>query len=95
MPAAPQRSEASDLFIPRAQEAVGVAESILADAVIAVRKRVAVDGDTLGRLFDREQRATHGLAWLATYVESLRQLLSYAMRMREEGKFGEIEELEV
>jgi len=95
MPAAPQRSEASDLFIPRAQEAVGVAEAILSDATIAVRKRVAVDGDTLGRLFDREQRATHGLSWLATYVESLRQLLAYAMRMRAEGKFGEIEELEV
>ncbi len=95
MPAAPQRSEASDLFIPRAQEAVGVAETLLADATIQVRKRVAVDGDTLGRLFDREQRATHGLAWLATYVEALRQLLAYATRMQAEGKFGEIEELEV
>ncbi len=95
MPAAPQRSEASDLFIPRAQEAVAVAETILSDATISVRKRVAVEGDTLGRLFDREQRATHGLSWLATYVEALRQLLSYATRMREEGKFGEIEELEV
>ena len=95
MPAAPQRSEASDLFFPRAQEAVGVAETLLSDATIQVRKRVAVDGDTLGRLFDREQRATHGLAWLATYVEALRQLLAYATRMQAEGKFGEIEELEV
>ncbi len=95
MPAAPQRSEASDLFIPRAQEAVGVAETLLSDATIQVRKRVAVDGDTLGRLFDREQRATHGLSWLATYVEALRQLLAYAIRMQAEGKFGEIEELEV
>ena len=34
------------------------------------------------RLFDREQRATHGLAWLATYVEAVRQLTAYAERMQ-------------
>ena len=32
-------------------------------------------------MFDREQRATHGLAWLATYVEAVRQLAAYAERM--------------
>lgn len=96
MTAAPQRSETSSHFIPQAQEAVGVAEALLSDATIAVRKRVAVEGgDTLGRLFDREQRATHGLAWLATYVEALRQMVAYASRMQDEGKFGEIEELQV
>ncbi len=96
MPAAPQRSDMSDAFIPRAQEAVGVAEALLQDAMIAVRKRVAIDGgDTMSRVFDREQRATHGLAWLATYVEALRQLLAYAERMQAEGKYGEIEDLQV
>ena len=45
------------------------------------------------RLFDREQRATHGLAWLATYVESVRQLAAYAERMHAGGSLGEIEEL--
>jgi (2S)-methylsuccinyl-CoA dehydrogenase len=96
MPAAPQRSDMSDAFIPRAQEAVGVVEALLQDAMIAVRKRVAIEGgDTMARVFDREQRATHGLAWLATYVEALRQLVSYAERMQAEGKFGEIEDLQV
>ncbi len=96
MSAAPQRSDLSDAFIPRAQEAVAAVEALLQDAAIAVRKRVAIEGgDTMGRVFDREQRATHGLAWLATYVEALRQLVAYAGRMQAEGKFGEIEDLQV
>ena len=37
------------------------------------------------RLLDREQRATHGLAWLATYVEAVRQLTAYAERLSEAG----------
>lgn len=87
-----QRSEpATDLFA-QMQEAVGMAEALLADATIAVRKRVAAGGSD-PRAFDREQRATHGLAWLATYVEALRQLSSYAARIQDEGKFGEMEEL--
>lgn len=86
----------SDAFIPRAQEAVGIAQALLQDALIAVRKRVAIDGgDTMSRVFDREQRATHGLAWLATYVEALRQIVAYAERMQGEGKYGEIEDLQV
>jgi (2S)-methylsuccinyl-CoA dehydrogenase len=43
--------------------------------------------------FDREQRATHGLAWLATYVEAIRQLAAYAERMSRAGKLGETEDL--
>ena len=35
----------------------------------------------------------HGLAWLATYVEALRQLASYAERMQAAGQFGEVEDL--
>ena len=45
------------------------------------------------RLFDREQRATHGLAWIATYVELVRQLAAYTERMQAAGALGEIEEL--
>jgi (2S)-methylsuccinyl-CoA dehydrogenase len=96
MPAAPQRSDVSDAFMPLAREGVAFAEALFQDAQIAVRKRVATEGgDTMNRVFDREQRATHGLAWLATYVEALRQLVAYAERMQAEGKYGEIEDLQV
>ena len=67
-------------------------EALLADAVAKVRERVVVEGHVVARLFDREQRATHGLAWLATYVEAVRQLAAYAERMLSEGNLGEIEE---
>src|SRR4029077_10527247 len=54
---------------------------------------VVLEGRPVARLLDREQRATHGLAWLATYVEAVRQLTAYADRMRGSGLLSEVEEL--
>jgi (2S)-methylsuccinyl-CoA dehydrogenase len=70
-------------------EAVAAADALLADAQRAVAQRVMNEG----RTFDREQRATHGLAWLATYVEALRQLASYAERLAADDNLGEVEAL--
>jgi (2S)-methylsuccinyl-CoA dehydrogenase len=92
MSLAVSRVPADDL-IETAREAVGTVEALLTDATLAMRRRVSVDGRPSGRLIDQEQRATHGLAWFATYVEAIRQLASYAERMREAGRFGEIEAL--
>jgi (2S)-methylsuccinyl-CoA dehydrogenase len=75
------------------REAVRAAEAVLQDATRAVRARVAKDNQTVDRLLDREQRATHALAWLATYVEAVRQLCAYAERMHEAGRLGELEQL--
>ena len=74
-------------------EAVTAADALLSDARRAVGHRVAIDGQVVARLFDSEQRATHGLAWLATYVEAIRQLAEYGRRLAEGGTFGEVEEL--
>ncbi|MDT3684656.1 MAG: acyl-CoA dehydrogenase family protein [Pseudorhodoplanes sp.] len=93
MPLASTRNDTSDQFALQARAAVSVAEALLADATISVRKRVMSEGGPAGQVFDREQRATHGLAWLATYVEALRQLASYAERMQAAGQFGEVEDL--
>ena len=60
--------------------------------MLKVRERVVVEGHPVASLFDREQRATHGLAWLATYVEAVRQLASYTERMAASGALGELEE---
>jgi (2S)-methylsuccinyl-CoA dehydrogenase len=80
-------------LVALAREATLAAEALLADATRAVRQRVTIDNQMDDRLLDREQRATHGLAWLATYVESVRQLAAYAERMQARGALGEIEEL--
>jgi (2S)-methylsuccinyl-CoA dehydrogenase len=82
-------------FVAAAREAVQAAEALLADAGISVRNRVAVDRRVVEGTFLREQRAAHGLAWLATYVEALRQLLAYAERMLAAHRFGELEEAAV
>jgi (2S)-methylsuccinyl-CoA dehydrogenase len=87
------RRDAGVKLIALAREATRVAETLLAEATLAVRQRVTVEDHIVDRLFDREQRATHGLAWLATYVESVRQLAAYADRMHAGDSLGEIEEL--
>src|SRR6185312_8564363 len=42
---------------------------------------------------DRHQRAAHALAWMATYVESLRQMARWARRLEHDKRLGEIEQL--
>ncbi len=46
-----------------------------------------------GALIDREQMAVHGFAWMATYVEALRQIREWASRLDGAGEFGEAEAL--
>ena len=88
-----QRPDAVPKLVALAQEATQAVDALLAEATAAVRKRVTVDNRMVDGLLDREQRATHGLAWLATYVESVRQLAAYAERMHAGGGLGETEEL--
>jgi (2S)-methylsuccinyl-CoA dehydrogenase len=88
-----KRRDAGVKLVALAREATRVAEALLAEASAAVRGRVTVEDHVVEALFDREQRATHGLAWLATYVEAVRQLAAYAERMHGSGALGEIEEL--
>src|SRR5262245_21734819 len=80
-------------LVTLARGAMGGVEALLGDATAKVRERVTVEGRVVGRLFDREQRAAHGLAWLATYVEAVQQLAAYAERMQASRQLGEIEEL--
>jgi (2S)-methylsuccinyl-CoA dehydrogenase len=89
----PQRRGAGLKLLVLTREAKLAADAVLRDATDAVRARVQVAGHTVARMFDREQRATHGLAWLATYVEAIRQFCDYAERLHETGTLGEIEEL--
>ncbi len=88
-----QRPDAAPKLVALAQDATQAVDALLAEATAAVRKRVTVDNRMVDGLLDREQRATHGLAWLATYVESVRQLAAYAERMHAGGGLGETEEL--
>ncbi len=92
MPTTALRSATEQNLVDLAREATSALDALLADAVVKVRERVVVEGHAVASLFDREQRATHGLAWLATYVEAVRQLASYAERMAANDALGELEE---
>jgi len=76
-----------------ARATAAAAEALLADATLAVRAQVARDGSVPAQALDAAQRATHGLAWLATYTEGIRQLAAYAERMQDAGRLGETEDL--
>ena len=73
--------------------AVEAVDGLFQQAIESVRAAVTTDGDLDAKLLEREQRAVHGLAWLATYVESLRQLGAWAERLSSTGAFGETEQL--
>ena len=73
--------------------ALSPVEGLLDTARMRVAALVTVDGRISGPAIEENQTAAHGLAWLATYVESLRQMQAWAERLREQGKFGEVEQL--
>ncbi|WP_281967603.1 acyl-CoA dehydrogenase family protein [Roseovarius nanhaiticus] len=68
-------------------------DTILASAKEVLRTRVTVEGHVSGAHVDAHQTAAHGLAWLATYAEALRQMQAWADRLTAEGQFGEVEAL--
>ena len=68
-------------------------DALLATATDRVRAMVSAGGKVSGGLIDANQRAAHGLAWLATYVEAIRQMSAWAARLSDTGAFGEIEAL--
>lgn len=75
------------------QSALAPADAMLAKAKQSVANMVTQNGRISGPLIEENQTAAHGLAWLATYVEALRQMQAWAQRLADEGAFGEIEQL--
>ncbi|MBU0644002.1 MAG: acyl-CoA/acyl-ACP dehydrogenase [Alphaproteobacteria bacterium] len=73
--------------------AVAPAEALL-DRARASLRTAFLDGDRIsGTKLEANQTAAHGLAWLATYVEALRQMQKWALALTDDGKFGEMEQL--
>jgi (2S)-methylsuccinyl-CoA dehydrogenase len=90
-----QESEAAILpdLLKLTVAALPAVQNVLDKARDSVRARV-IEGDRVsGALIEANQTAAHGLAWLATYVQSLRQMQVWAEKLQTEGRFGEIEQL--
>ena len=75
------------------EAALGPVETILEKATSSVRHMVTVDGRVSAPLIEAHQTAAHGLAWLATYAQSLREMHKWATALNGNGKFGETEQL--
>ncbi|TCS58466.1 (2S)-methylsuccinyl-CoA dehydrogenase [Primorskyibacter sedentarius] len=73
--------------------AIDPVAKVFETARAALRDRVTEGSRVSGALVEANQTATHGLAWLATYSEALRQMQKWAETLQADGKFGEIEQL--
>jgi (2S)-methylsuccinyl-CoA dehydrogenase len=80
-------------LLPTCVDALKTAETFRAMARRAVGALVAPGGQVDGTLLDQEQFAAHGLAWLATYVTALREMLHWAERLEQAGRLRELERL--
>jgi (2S)-methylsuccinyl-CoA dehydrogenase len=75
-------------------ETVAAAAGAYADAAkAAVRPLVSKAGKLDRVALDAEQHVVHGLAWVATYAETLREVRDWAGALNDAGKFGETEQL--
>ena len=92
-PSTPEPLASSRELLGLCAEALTAADALLAAAKAAVGGRVTVDGKLDSGALDKDQFAAHGLAWLATYVEALRQMLAWARRLDATGALGELERL--
>lgn len=84
-----------DGLVEMATRAFPAAEQLYAETRQSVGQLVIKDGRVSGALVEQNQTAVHGLSWVATYVEGLRQMLAWAERLSEEDRLGELEQLMV
>jgi len=82
-------AELIDLLAATAEDAGGYER-----AVRGVTRALAAPGGKIDRkAIDAQQHLAHGLAWVATYAETLRQVHAWTTRLSADGAFGEIEQL--
>jgi len=87
----PAPTDTGDGDVARAAAAATAAQHYLEAAITAVRAQVTVDGRMTAQALERAQMAVHGLAWTATYVETVRQLAAYLARLHQDGRLTALE----
>ena len=89
----PSPAPVSEGLLGHVTALVAPLDTLLATATDRVRAMVSADGKVEANLLEENQRAAHGLAWLATYVEGIRQMQAWAGRLTANGAMGEMEHL--
>ncbi len=75
------------------QQAVKPLETLNTKAINNLRELVSLDNKVSSSLIETHQSAAHGVAWLATYTESIRQMVKWGEKVSEQNKFGQAEQL--
>src|SRR5713226_9196365 len=81
------------VLLAATERALGAAETVVAAARTRLIAQVAPEGAIEPERFAVEQLAGHALAWMASYVEALRQVRNWAVQLDADGVFGEVEAL--
>ena len=89
-----KQSAVMDGLTATMQDALGALDTYAAAATSGARgELVGDDGRPDRKAFERHQHLAHGLSWLVTYVETLRQVSEWASRLEAEGRFTDVEAL--
>ena len=89
-----KQSAVMDGLTATMRDALGALDTYAAAATSGARgELVGEDGRPDRKAFERHQHLAHGLSWLVTYVETLRQVTEWAARLEAEGKFTDVEAL--
>jgi (2S)-methylsuccinyl-CoA dehydrogenase len=80
-------------YIVSAEKALVEIEGLFERAKAALRTRVLSEGKVDADRLEADQHAAHGLAWLATYVLGIRELVAASHRLHVAGRFGDLERL--
>jgi (2S)-methylsuccinyl-CoA dehydrogenase len=88
MTVVPTGSNEGVRLLEASRDAVNAAEHLFHLARVGVKRAATGPGG-----LEAAQTALHGLAWLATYVEALRQMLGWGRRLMASDRFGQTERL--
>ena len=82
-----------DDLLSLTEAALDPLDELLTRATASVAALTTRDGRPDAALIEEHQTAAHGLAWLATYAQALRQMHGWAAALEAEGRLTEIERL--
>ena len=76
-----------------ARDTVKPLKSLNEKAISKLRDLVEIDNKVSSAMIEEHQSAAHGVAWLATYTESISQMVNWAENLLGQNKFGQTEQL--
>ena len=80
-------------LISKCQNALSTVDKYFDAAVEQVKKSVIIDGKLSKEILAEKQHASHGLAWIATYRATLKEMVNWAISLEEQNNFQEMEQL--